>query len=109
MHMHTQTHARYQIVEQTLKFPYSAMDKLSKLSQDIKNEIRSACPSIITDGSRPFRCYWVNFKADYLEVLINAHFRIPPLGDAYYENRQMCLLAIDRAIKNNDIEYYSGA
>ena len=96
-------------VSQTLRFPYSAMDKLTKLSHDIKAEIRTACPAIITDGSRPFRCYWTNFQKDYLEVMVNAHFRIPPVGDAYYENRQRCLLAIDRAIRRNEIESYSGA
>uniref|UniRef100_A0A7S0TAV2 Mechanosensitive ion channel MscS domain-containing protein n=1 Tax=Pseudo-nitzschia delicatissima TaxID=44447 RepID=A0A7S0TAV2_9STRA len=96
-------------VSQTLRFPYSAMEKLTKLSHDIKAEIRTACPAVITDGSRPFRCYWTNFQKDYLEVMVNAHFRIPPVGDAYYENRQRCLLAIDRAIRRNEIESYSGA
>ena len=40
--------------------------------------------------------------------MVNAHFRIPPVGDAYYENRQQCLQAIDRAIRRNEIEDYSG-
>lgn len=84
------------------------MDKLNKLSHDMKAEIRTACPAIITDGSRPFQCYWTNFGKDCLEVMVNAHFRIPPVGDAYYENRQRCLLAIDRAIRRNEIEGYSG-
>ena len=84
------------------------MDKLEKLSFDIKSEIRAACPSIITDRIFPFRCYWINFGSDYLEVFVNAHFRIPPVGDAYYENRQQCLIAIDRAIRKNGIEKYWG-
>ena len=66
-----------------------------------------ACPSIITDKSRPFHCYLVRYGKD-VEVIVNAHFRIPPVGDAYYENRQECLLAIDRAIQRNEIEKYSG-
>ena len=85
------------------------MEKLPKLTQDIKNEIRLACPSIITDGNYPFRCYWINFDKKELEVFVNAHFRIPPVGDAYYENRQRCLLAIDRAIRKNEIDGYSGS
>ena len=97
------------VVHQTLRFPYSAVDKLPKLSHDIKCEIRSACPSIITDGSRPFQCYWVNFQSNHLEVFVDAHFRIPPVGDAYYENRQRCLQAIDRAIQKNEIASYSGS
>jgi len=96
-------------VRQTLRFPYNCMEKLPKLTQDIKNEIRLACPLIITDGSHPFRCYWINFDKKELEVFVNAHFRIPPVGDAYYENRQRCLLAIDRAIRKNEIDGYSGS
>jgi len=95
-------------VRQTLRFEYKYMDKLPKLSQDIKSEIRSACSSIITDGSHPFRCYWINFGSKDLEVFVNAHFRIPPVGDAYYENRQLCLQAIDRAIRKNEIDKYTG-
>lgn len=95
-------------VSQTLKLPYSAIEKLPKLFRDIKAEIRMACPSIITDGSRPFQCYLVNYGKE-VEVNVNAHFRIPPVGDAYYENRQECLLAMDRAIRRNEIEKYSGA
>lgn len=95
-------------VHQTLHFPYSAMDKLQKVCFDIKSEIRLACPSIITDGSRPFRCYWINLGSKNLEVFVDAHFRIPPVGELYYENRQRCLHAIDRAIRKNEIEDYSG-
>ena len=95
-------------MHQRLKFPYSVLEKIPKLTQDIKAEIRTACPSIITDGSHPFRCYWDNYGKDGLEVFVNAHFRIPPVGDAYYENRQECLLAIDRAVRKNGIEEYSG-
>jgi hypothetical protein len=96
-------------VRQTLRFPYNVVDKLPKLSNDIKCEIRSSCPSIITDGSHPFQCYWVNFQSTYLEVIVDAHFRTKPVGDVYYENRQRCLQAIDRAIKMNDIPSYSGS
>lgn len=35
-------------VIQTLRFPYSDSDKLPQLLQDIKHEIRSSCPSVIT-------------------------------------------------------------
>ncbi|OEU17038.1 hypothetical protein FRACYDRAFT_185003, partial [Fragilariopsis cylindrus CCMP1102] len=96
-------------VHQTLRFPYNVVDKLPKLSNDIKCEIRSSCPSIITDGSHPFQCYWVNFQSNYLEVIVDAHFRTKPVGDVYYENRQRCLQAIDRAVKMNDIPSYSGS
>ena len=96
-------------VSQTLQLPYSTIDNLQKVLDDIKAEIRASCPSVITDGSHPFQCYWVNFGKDILEIKVNAHFRIPPVGDAYYENRQQCLMAIDRAIRGNGIEKYSGS
>jgi hypothetical protein len=86
--------------------PYSDVDKLPKLTHDIKCEIRSACPSVITDGSRPFRCFWTNFQSNHLEVVVDAHFRIKPVGDAYWDNRQRVLQAIDRAVKANDLKYH---
>jgi hypothetical protein len=73
---------------------------------DIKREIRGSCPSVITDGTRPFRCYWTKFQSNYLEVIVDAHFRIRPIGDAYFENQQRALLAIDRAVRGNELMYY---
>ncbi|KAG7344401.1 mechanosensitive ion channel [Nitzschia inconspicua] len=93
-------------VYQTLRFPYSEVEKLPKLTHDIKCEIRSTCPSVITDGSRPFRCFWTNFQPDHLEVVVDAHFRIKPVGDAYWDNRQRVLQAIDRAVKDNEMKYH---
>ena len=92
-------------VKQVLRFPYSDSDKLPQLLQDIKTEIRTHCPSIITDGSRPFRCLWTNFEKGHLEVVVDAHFRIKPVGDAYHENRQRVLLAIDRAVRKNNMAF----
>mmetsp|Transcript_11686 Transcript_11686/g.27999 ORF Transcript_11686/g.27999 Transcript_11686/m.27999 type:complete len:516 (-) Transcript_11686:987-2534(-) len=92
-------------VHQTLKFKSTDVSKLPKLLHDIKCEIRSSCPTVITDGSRPFRCYWTNFQSSSLEVVIDAHFRIRPVGDAYFENRQRVLFAIDRAVKMNEVQY----
>lgn len=57
------------------------------------------------DGSRPFRCYWTSFQADHLEVMLDAHFRIKPVGDAYHENRQQVLQAIHRAVKKNNVQF----
>lgn len=92
-------------VYQTLRFKYADADKLPKLLHDIKCEIRGSCPSVITDGSRPFRAYWTSFQPAFLEVVVEAHFRIRPVGDDYYENRQRVLLAIDRAVNGNDLQY----
>jgi small-conductance mechanosensitive channel len=95
-------------VTQILRFSYPDSEKLPQLLQDIKTEIRAHCPSIITDGSRPFRCHWTGYNSDHLEVMVDAHFRIKPIGDVYYENRQRVLQAIDRAVKKNNMEFYTG-
>jgi len=92
-------------VKQTLQFSYEDSDKLPQLLQDIKTEIRASCPSVITDGSRPFRCFWTSYQADHLEVIVDAHFRIKPVGDAYHENRQKVLEAIYRAVKKNNMSF----
>jgi small-conductance mechanosensitive channel len=94
-------------VKQTLRFPFSDSEKLPQLLQDIKTEIRSHCPSVITDGSRPFRCYWTDYADDHLEVVVDSHFRVKPVGDAYHENRQRVLLAIDQAVKKNNMEFHT--
>ena len=39
------------------------------------------------------------------EVVVDAHFRIRPIGDAYYENRQRVLFAIHRAVAMNEVKY----
>jgi small-conductance mechanosensitive channel len=93
-------------VTQILRFPYSDSEKLPQLLKDIKTEIRANCPAIITDGSRPFRCYWTGYNSDHLEVMVDAHFRIKPVGDVYYENRQRVLQAIDRAVKKSKMEFH---
>jgi small-conductance mechanosensitive channel len=93
-------------VKQTLRFPYGDSEKLPQLLQDVKTEIRSRCPSVITDGSHPFPCYWTDYADDHLEVIVDAHFQIKPVGDAYPANHQHVLQAIDRAVKKNNMEFY---
>lgn len=92
-------------VQQTLRFKYADADKLPQLMEDIKDEIRKACPELIDDGTRPFRCFWTDYGHTGLEVSVNANFRIKLLGDAYYENRQNMLIAIRKAVKKNKMEF----
>lgn len=95
-------------VEQVLQFQYSDVDKLPQLLEDIKKEIRTTCPAVITDGSRPFRCYWTGFQKDHLEVTLDVHFRIRPVGDAYYENRMRVLQAVNKAVRQNGMTFKAG-
>jgi small-conductance mechanosensitive channel len=92
-------------VKQKLFFSYDDLEKLPQLLLDIKSEIRASCPAVITDGSRPFRAVLVSIESRQLEVHVDAHFRIKPVGDSFYENQQQMLHAIHRAVKKNSMTY----
>jgi hypothetical protein len=92
-------------VKQKLRFKYSDAEKLPKVMDDIKEEIRQACHEVIEDGSRPFRAYWTRYGTMGLEATVEAHFRIKLLGDPFWQNRQNMLVAINRAVKKNGMEF----
>lgn len=96
---------RYSHVHQTLRFRYEDADKIKGVISSIKNEICADCPSLITDGSRPFRVYWSNYGPEALEVTVEGHFRLRILSDEYYENRERVLMAIRRAVKRHDLRF----
>ena len=91
-------------VLQTLRFHYDDADRIPELLEAIKQEIVRSCPRLITDGSRPFRVAWTDFNEDHLQVVVNTHYNIAPLGDAYWHNRQAVLMAIARAVKQQNME-----
>jgi small-conductance mechanosensitive channel len=91
-------------VKQTLRFGYKDALILPELLEDVKNEIRAACPKLITDKSRPFRAFWTDYKEDHLEVMIDTHFNIPPFSDDYWLNRQNVLIAITKAITKYNVQ-----
>jgi small-conductance mechanosensitive channel len=95
-------------VKQTLRFQYGDAKVMPQLLEDIKAEIRAACPKLVTDGSRPFRVFWTDYNEDNLEVMIDTHFNIPPSSDAYWINRQNVLMAITRAIAKYNVELVPG-
>ncbi|KAI2508160.1 mechanosensitive ion channel [Fragilaria crotonensis] len=92
-------------VRQVLRIDYKDVKKLPKLCDDIKSEIRASCPALIADGSRPFRAHWVGYEDLSLNVVVEAHFAIRPLGDGYWDNRQKVLEAISRAVEKNDVTF----
>jgi small-conductance mechanosensitive channel len=93
-------------VKQTLWFKYDDIDTIPMVVEEIKKEIRASCPKLITDGSRPFRVYWSEFKDDHLEVMVNINFSISPaFGLECMENRQVVMQAIGRAVKNSGVEF----
>jgi small-conductance mechanosensitive channel len=54
-------------IKQSLRFRYEDARKFEQLLPSILEEIKEACPKAITDGSRPFRCFWIGYREDYLE------------------------------------------
>lgn len=92
-------------VKQTLRFEYKDADKLPLLVENIKQEIKSACPQLISDGSRPFRVHFTGYGPDHCEVRVNAHFDIKPVGNDYWDNRQRVVVAIQKAVKKHDMDF----
>jgi len=92
-------------VKQTLRFSYKDVKKMPTLMRAIKEEIRRTCPTLIVDGSRPFRAHWRDFSESWLEVVIDAHFDTRPTGDVYYDLRQNVLVAIAKAAEDLGVEF----
>ena len=79
---------KFSQVKQNLRFRYQDIDKIPELIDEIRNEISTSCPKVVTDGSRVFRVRWVDFGYDSIEVLVDCRLRNPPQGEKYYEARQ---------------------
>jgi MscS family membrane protein len=91
----------------TLRFHYKDIHKLEALLQAMKDEIINATSeNIVTDGSRPCRVVFSDYKERWLEVLVDVHFQgIKPIGDKYWKNRQKVLYAIQKAVDSHGIEF----
>ncbi len=59
--------------------------------------------STVIKLSRPFRAHWRNYEDDHLQIVVDAHFMIPPSGNEYWDNRQQMLEAIFHAAKKAGI------
>lgn len=92
-------------VAQTLRFKYKDAQVLPLVLESIREEIVAACPTLITDGSRPFRVVWSDFGTDFLQVDVDVHMHVKPMGDEYWTNRQRILQAIRTAVKKHDINF----
>lgn len=92
-------------VKQKVNFKMGDVDKVPELIQEIKDQIETLCPALVKDGTRPFRVHWTDFGSGKLEITVDTHFRIRPIGDEYWNNRQRVLQAIDNAVKKVDVAY----
>lgn len=95
-------------VKQELRVKYEDIDKLETFLPSILEEVKAACPKVITNGSRPLRAYLTDFKEDHVRIMVDTHHDVPPMGEVYHKNRHECLLAIHRAAKKNGVEFVVG-
>jgi hypothetical protein len=93
---------RHSQVKQILRIRYDDVDKIPILIDQIKYEIKKVCPSIIADGSRPFRVHWTAINNDHCEITVDTRHHIKPIGDAYLDNKQNVLTAIYTALKRHN-------
>jgi len=92
-------------VRQVLRFKYSDLDKLPRLLTEMKSEISTSCPKLISDGSKPFQAVLSSYESDHIAAYVNCHFDIPPATEDFVENRQQVLLAIARTMKRHDVDF----
>ena len=90
---------------QKLRFHYQDLDKLPVVLEDIKEEIRQACPKVITDGSAAFFAVLEEYHDDHVGGLVIANFEIPPRTLDFINNRQAFLLAIAKAMKKHKVDF----
>lgn len=88
-------------VKQVLRFHYSDSKNIPKVLSDIKEEIRSSCPKLITDGSKPFHALLSSYQPDHVQAELNCHFNIQPGSREFATNREQVLLAIARGVEKS--------
>jgi len=97
--------SRLSSVKQALAISCDDVDKLPKLTNDIKTEIRRSCPTLVDDGSRGFSVFFTDYKDKSVTVAVSAYFRTRPFTEEYQVVKQEVVLAIERATKKRNINY----
>jgi len=87
-----------------LKFHYKDMKLLPPFTLALKETLKRTCPELISDGARPFRVLIHDLLDTHIEVMVDTHYNIPPIGDVYYNNRQHVLMIIYECIKQHGLE-----
>lgn len=88
----------------TLRFKYEDIQQLPDVLSQIKKEIVTSCPKLISEG-KPFRANISSFERDHVEATIDCRFGLPPFGDEFWNARQDMFLAIDRAVCSRGLLY----
>ena len=92
-------------VKQKIRLRYDDIDKIPKLVDDLKEEVKAACPKLVLDGSRPFRVHWRSMADDHVAVVLDTHHDIPPMTQAFYNNQERVMIAIATAVKKNGMTF----
>ena len=90
---------------QKVQFTYDALESMPILVATIKEEIKSSCPKLITNGSSPWRVYFNSYESGHLQVVVDARFRIQPHSDEYYDVKEKVMNAIGRAAKRCNVKF----
>jgi MscS family membrane protein len=96
---------KYSRIQQDIHFHYEDCQKLPMILDEIKREISSTCPMVVSDGSKPLRAYFKSYGNSFLEVEVDVRLRCQPGGEDFKKARQEVLLAIDRAVKRNNVKF----
>ena len=91
-------------IRQYLRFKHSDLDKLPAVLEEIKQEIKLACPKLVSDGSKSFHAVLTSFETDHVQGMVLAHFDIQPATGDFIRNRQEVVFAIARAMKKHGVE-----
>ena len=92
-------------VKQKVRLRYEDIDKIPQLVDDIKEEVKAACPKLVLDGSRPFRVHWRSMADDHVSVVVDTHHDIPPMTQASFDNQERVMIAIAGAVKKNGMNF----
>lgn len=91
-------------LRQNIRFKHADIDKLPACLADIKDEIKLACPKLVSDGTKSFHVVLTSFEADHIQGMVLAHFDIQPVTAEFIRNRQDVVFAIARAMQKNGVE-----
>lgn len=82
---------------------HTDIEKVTPLCIEIKEAIKRECPHLIADGTRPFRAHLREIFPDYLKIVVDARFNLPPIGSRHYDNRHKVLELICKVLQKNNI------
>lgn len=96
---------KFSQVKQILRFHYEDLDRLPSLIEEIKKEIVRSCPFVISDGSKAFQVFFIEFGDCALQVMVNVKLHVTPETITYFQFREQILLAIWRAVRNKNMKF----